>query len=62
MTSPLIFCWKHAISAASISAFSRASKTDLAVVFLLGVKKAVLGRYGITFSEYRALCCRGGYS
>ena len=62
VTSPFIFLCKHAISVASISAFSKAPKTDLAVVILLGVKKAVLGRCGITFSENLALSCRDGYS
>ena len=62
VTSPFIFPCRHAISTASISACSRASKTDFADVFLLGVKNAVLGRWGITFSEYQALSCRGGYS
>ena len=50
VTSPFILRCKHAISAASILAFARASKTDFAVMFLLGVKKAVLGCWGITFS------------
>ena len=34
----------------SISALTKASKTDLAVVVLLGAKKALLGRCGIEFS------------
>ena len=62
VTSPIIFLCKHAISVVSISAFSKASKTDLAVVILLSVKKTVLGRCGITFSEDLALSCHDRYS
>ena len=62
VTSPFIFRCRHAISVASISACSRASNTDLADVVLLGVKNAVFGRWGMTFSEYQTLSCRGGYS
>ena len=62
VTSPFIFLCKHAISVASMSALSKASKTDFAVVILLGVKKAVRGRCGITFSDILALPCRDGYS